>query len=68
MRTTTPSDGRLWIPFVRQSSMTIEKLAGGQVFRVRKGDKIVDDTLADFDEAVDLVDDMLRSINNLKGR
>lgn len=48
--------------------MTIEKLAGGQIFRVRKGDKIVDDTLTDFDEAVDLVDDMLRSINNLKGR
>lgn len=69
MRPTTPSDEPLWFHIVSQGGMQIDKrIGGGTQYRVRRGDKIADDTLTDFGEAVDLIEDMQRSLNNLKGR
>jgi len=46
--------------------MHIDKRIGGSDYRVRRGTAVVD-VVKDFTEAMDLVEDMLRSYNNLKG-
>lgn len=67
MQKTTPSKEPVWFHIVSHGGMHIDKQIGGSDYQVRRGTAVVD-VVKDFTEAVDLVEDMLRSINNLKGR
>lgn len=66
MQRTIPSKEPVWFHIVSHGGMQIDKQIGGSDYRVRRGTAVVD-VVKDFTEAVDLVEDMLRSFNNLKG-
>lgn len=66
MQRTIPSKEPVWFHIISHGGMYIDKRIGGSDYRVRRGTAVVD-VIKDFTEAMDLAEDMLRSLNNLKG-